>query len=88
MLAAAIMAHANTIATQNTKHLPQSCLEETCLVKQQMDFLIHQYLLCPEIILDKLDDPGAGISRDRKYVIASLKTSAAGLYKGLEAHLL
>jgi PIN domain-containing protein len=87
VLAAAIMAHANTIVTQNTKHFPKSCLEKFAVLCQTADdFLIHQYHLCPQIVLDKLDDQGAGISRDRKYVIASLKASAAGFCKLLEAH--
>lgn len=89
VLVAAIMAHANTIVTQNTKHFPKSCLEKFAVLCQTADdFLIHQYHRCPQIILDKLDDQGAGISRDRKYVIASLKASAPGFCKLLEAHTL
>jgi predicted nucleic acid-binding protein len=89
VLAAAIMAHANTIVTQNTKHFPKSCLEKFGVLCQTADdFLIHQYHLCPQMILDKLDDQGAGISQDRAYVIASLKASATGFCKLLDAHAL
>ena len=89
VLAAAIMARANTIVTQNTKHFPKDCLEKYGVLCQTADdFLIHQYHLCPQLILDKLDDQGAGISRDRAYVVASLRPSAAGFCKLLEAHSL
>lgn len=89
VLAAAIMARANTIVTQNTKHFPKACLEKFGVLCQTADdFLIHQYHLCPQLILDKLDDQGAGISQDRAYVVTSLKASAAGFCKLLEVHAL
>jgi predicted nucleic acid-binding protein len=89
VLAAAIMAHANTIVTQNTKHFPKSCLEKFGVLCQTADdFLIHQYHLSPQLVLDKLDDQGAGISQDRAYVVASLRASADGFCKLLEAHAL
>ena len=87
VLAAAIMARANTIVTQNTKHFPKDCLAKFGVLCQTADdFLIHQYHLCPQMILDKLDDQGAGISQDREYVIESLKTSASGFCRLLEEH--
>jgi len=89
VLAAAVMAHANTIVTQNTKHFPKSCLEKYGVICQTADeFLIHQYHLSPQLILDKLDDQGAGIGQDRKYVVASLRASAGEFCKLLEAHAL
>jgi len=89
VLAAAIMARADTIVTQNTKHFPKICLEKYGVLCQTADdFLIHQYHLCPELILDKLDDQGAGISQDRAYVVASLKAFAGGFCKLLESHAL
>jgi predicted nucleic acid-binding protein len=87
VLAAAIMGHANTIVTQNTKHFPKSCLEKFGVLCQTADdFLIHQYHLSPQLVLDKLDDQAAGVSQDRGYVIASLRASAAGFCKLLEVH--
>ena len=87
VLAAAIMAGADTIVTQNTKHLPKSCLEKFGVDCQTADeFLVHQYHLSPQRILDKLDDQGAGISKDRAYVVASLKASASEFCKLLEMH--
>jgi predicted nucleic acid-binding protein len=89
VLAAAILARADTIVTQNTKHFPKECLEKYGVLCQTADdFLIHQYHLCPQLILDKLDDQGGGISRDRAYVVASLRASAIEFCKLLEAHTL
>jgi predicted nucleic acid-binding protein len=87
VLATAIMARANTIVTQNTKHFPAECLERYGVLCQTADdFLIHQYHLCPQLVLDKLDDQGIGISKDRAYVVASLKGSALGFCKLIEQH--
>jgi len=82
VLAAAIMARANAIVTQNTKHFPKDCLDRWGVLCQTADdFLIHQFHLCEQFVLDKLDDQAAGISQDRKYVIASLRNSAPGFVK-------
>jgi len=89
VLAASIMARANTIVTQNTKHFPKHCLEKYGVLCQTADdFLIHQYHLSPQFILDKLDDQGAGISQNREYVVASLRSSAGKFCELLEAHAL
>jgi len=67
VLAAAIMARANTIVTQNTKHFPKDCLDNYGVLCQTADdFLSHQYHLYPQLVLDKLDDQGAGISQNRQ----------------------
>ncbi len=89
VLAAAIMARSNVIVTQNTKHFPSDCLEKFGVLCQTADhFLIHQYHLSPQLVLDKLDDQGAGISQDRTYVISSLRKSAPGFCKRVEEHVL
>jgi hypothetical protein len=76
VLAAAIMARADAVITQNTRHFPKHCVEKFGVVCQTADeFLIHQFHLCPQVVLDKLDDQGAGISKDRKYVVGSLAKS-------------
>ena len=86
VLAAAIMARANAIVTQNTRHFPKECLDKFGVLCQTADdFLIHQYHLCEQMMLDKLDDQGAGISQDRAFVISSLRISAPGFVKLLEA---
>jgi predicted nucleic acid-binding protein len=85
VLAAAIMARANVIVTQNTKHFPKACLERWgVMCKTADDLLIHQYHLCEQFVLDKLDDQGAGISQDRKYVINSLRNLVPGFVNLLQ----
>ena len=87
VLAAAIMARANTIVTQNTKHFPKDCLDKYGVLCQTADdFLSHQYHLYPQLVLDKLDDQGAGISQNRAFVVASLKKSAPRFCAFVEKH--
>jgi predicted nucleic acid-binding protein len=89
VLAAAIMAHANTIVTQNTKHFPKSCLDKFGVLCQTADdFLIHCYHLSPQLLLDKLDDQAAGISQKRAYIVASLRRAAGEFCKLVETHSL
>jgi len=89
VLAAAIVAHANVIVTQNTRHFPKDCLDEYGILCQNADeFLIHQYHLSGQLVLDKLDDQAAGISKDRAYVIKSLKNAAPKFAELVEAHRL
>ncbi len=87
VLAAAIIAHANTIVTQNTKHFPKACLDQYGVLCQTADdFLCHQYHLYPQLALDKLDDQAAGIAQNRAFVVASLKKSAPKLCELVEKH--
>ncbi|MGA9965923.1 MAG: PIN domain-containing protein [Terriglobales bacterium] len=76
VLAAAIMARADAIVTQNTRHFPKDCCEKYgVLCQTPSDFLIDRYRLHPQQVLDKLDDQAAGISQNREFVVASLKGS-------------
>jgi predicted nucleic acid-binding protein len=85
VLAAAIMARANVIVTQNTRHFPKDYLEDYgILCHTADDFLINQYHLNEQLMLDKLDDQAAGISRDRTYVVGSLKNAAPGFARLVE----
>lgn len=77
VLAAAILARANTIVTHNMKHLPKECLES-------YGVLCQKYHLCPHLVLDKVDDQGVGIGQDRAYVLSSLKPRAVEFCKLLE----
>jgi len=71
-----VIARASAIATQNTRHFPQDCREKYgALCQTPDDFLIAQYHLHPQLVLDKLDDQAAGISQNREFVVASLKAS-------------
>jgi predicted nucleic acid-binding protein len=87
VLAAAVMARANTIVTQNTKHFPKDCLEEygvVCLTADE--FLVQQYQLNPQLVLDKVDDQAIGISKDRAFVVSSLRGTVREFCKLLEQH--
>lgn len=89
VLAAAVMARANVIVTQNTKHFPKDYLEEYGIFCHTADdFLVHQYHLGGQLVLDKLDDQAAGISETRAYVIRSLRNAAPEFAKLVEAHML
>ena len=76
VLAAAIMARADAIVTQNTRHFPKDCCQKYgVLCQTPEDFLIDQYRLHPQLVLDKLDDQAAGISQNREFVVASLRAA-------------
>ncbi len=86
VLAAAIVAHATTIVTQNSRHFPKECCEKYGVVcRKPDDFLIDQYHLHPQLLLDKLDDQAAGISQNREFVVASLKPAVPKFCKLLDA---
>lgn len=87
VLAAAVMARANAIITQNKKHFPADCLAKfEVLCQSADDFLIHQYHLSWELVLEKLDDQGIGIGQNRAFVVSGLRQSAPEFCKLLEAH--
>lgn len=88
VLAAAVMAQANAIVTQNTKHFPEKCLAKYGVICQTADdFLMNQYDLCPQLVLDKLDDQAAGIGHTRSLTVANLKSAAPKFCKRLEIHM-
>ncbi len=87
VLAAAIMARANAIITQNTRHFPKDCCEKYGVLCQTPDdFLIDQYHLHPQLLLDKLDDQAAGISQNREFVLAGLKASVPKFCKLVDSN--
>jgi predicted nucleic acid-binding protein len=87
VLAAAISAHANVIVTQNVRHFPAACLAKFGVQCQTSDeFLIDQYHLSPQVVLDKLDEQGASMLKDRAFVITNLKVCAPGFCQLLKAH--
>jgi len=89
VLATAIMGHANVIVTQNTKHFPKGCIDAYgILCHTADDFLIHQFTLCGQVVLDKLDDQAAAITKDRSYVIEGLRRCAPGFVQRIEEYVL
>jgi predicted nucleic acid-binding protein len=74
VLAAAIRGNANAIITANTKHFPAECLGQWGIDCQTPDeFLIHQFYLDPEQVLEKLDGQGSNIGKDRAYIVERLR---------------
>jgi predicted nucleic acid-binding protein len=87
VLAAAIIARADAIVTQNTRHFPKDCCQKYgVLCQTPEDFLIDQYHLLPQLVLDKLDDQAAGISQNREFVVASLKASVPKFCKLVDSN--
>jgi predicted nucleic acid-binding protein len=85
VLAAAIMARADAIITQNNRHFPKDCCEKYGVLCQTPDdFLIDQYRLHPQLVLDKLDDQAAGIGQKRELVVTSLKAAVPKFCKLLD----
>lgn len=77
VVALAIHAHVNTIVTNNLKHFPSEALLPHNLTALSADaFLVHQYHLGPETMLDKLDRQAAGIRRRREDVLQFLQNLA------------
>ena len=74
IVAAAILGHASAIITANIKDFPAECLSKYDLICQTPDeFLIHQYHLNPEVVLEKLDAQATGIREQRQGVLNRLK---------------
>lgn len=74
VLAAAIGGNANAIITVNTRHFPAECLEPYGIECQAPDeFLMHQFHLDPEQMLEKLDGQSSNIGKDRRYIIERLR---------------
>jgi|SRR6185437_5752705 len=77
VVAAGLIGHANAIITLNTKDFPEECLSRYNLVCQTPDeFLVHQYHLNPEVVLEKLDAQATGIKQERQDVLKRLKENA------------
>ena len=88
VLAAAIMARANTIVTQNIKHFPKDCLERFGVSRHTPDdFLVRQYEMSHELVLSKLDDQAVGVRGTRAGVISSLRLATPSFCKLLQQHL-
>jgi predicted nucleic acid-binding protein len=74
VLAAAVRGHANALVTLNTKHFPEDCLAKYDLIRQSPDeFLVNQFHLSQDIVLEKIDAQAAAMKKDRVYVANLLR---------------
>lgn len=88
VLAAAIMARADAIITQNIRHFPKHCVAKYGLETLTADdFLARQDHRHRQLVLDKLDDQAGGIGRNRRDVVESLKAAAPEFCKLIMQHL-
>jgi hypothetical protein len=69
VLAAAIRGKAHAILTLNQRDFPPECLAQYDIDRMSPDqFLIHQYHLSPQGVLDKIDAQAVAIGETRKTI--------------------
>lgn len=73
VVACAVKGQANAIITLNKKDFPPECLEEYGILCQGPDeFLVHQFYLNPQLVVEKLDIQAAAISKQRSDTLKRL----------------
>ena len=83
VVAAAIFGSADVIVTLNKRHFPASCIEQYDLVCQTPDeFLVRQFHLAPELVLEKVDSEAATLGQERSFIVQQLRKMAP-LFAGL-----
>lgn len=88
VLAAALKSSAETIITFNTKHFPEDAVRPWGIQAQTPDeFLIRQYDLAPELMVQKLVRQSAFIQRNLQELLPTLRLSAPRFVEMLQEHL-
>jgi predicted nucleic acid-binding protein len=79
VVAAAIFGSADLIVTLNKKHFPANCIEQYGLVCETPDeFLMRQFQLAPELVLEKIDLQATALGQERSFVIQLLRKMTPG----------
>ena len=74
VVAAAVCGMADTIVTFNTRHFPAGCIEQYGLVCHTPDeFLVQQFDLAPDLVLEKLDSQAAALGQERWFIVQRLQ---------------
>lgn len=82
VIATAIHANANAIITDNLRHFPTKLLLKSGILVQSSDeFLVHQFHLGPEQLLEKIDAQAAAIKQPRAVVLDRLARGAPNFAK-------
>jgi hypothetical protein len=69
--------HANAIITLNARDFPEECLQQYDVYRQSPDeFLVHQFHLSPELVLEKIDAQAIAIRQTRSKIIEGLDEKA------------
>ena len=83
VMAAAISGAADIIVTLNKKHFPTSCIAQYSLSCQTPDeFLVRQFSLAPELVLEKVDLQAATLGQERAFIVEQLRKMTP-LFAGL-----
>src|SRR5947209_878699 len=74
VIACAVKGQANAIITLNRRHFTPECLDEYGILCQHPDeFLVHQFYLAPQVVVEKLDVQAAAIGKKRSDTIKRLE---------------
>jgi predicted nucleic acid-binding protein len=74
VVAAAISGSADAIVTFNVKHFPPECTQQYGFVCRTPDqFLVRQFHLNPELVLERLDFQAAALGQQRSFVMERLE---------------
>jgi predicted nucleic acid-binding protein len=74
VLAAAIKGNANVIVTLNSRDFPDECLREYEILRQTPDdFLLHQFHLNPDLVMEKIEAQATAIKQPRNQVVLRMR---------------
>ena len=81
VLAAAIRGGANAIVTLNYRDFPEDCLQQYGIMRQSPDdFLVHQFHLNSNLLLEKFDEQASLIREEREKLLARFEQSTPQFY--------
>lgn len=86
VLSVAVTGHVHAIVTNNVKDSPEDCLKQFGILRHTADdFLIHQYWINPDSILDVLDHQSQARRKTREDLLTGLTPEAPQFAKLIRA---